>query len=420
MYPKRMDMIDDMDAQLAALLDGKAVNDCMCVDAVLKQSDFETTQRVFFKGTNGAEIGPFIRKVFPGNRGVRELGSAYQALFQAQESGMRLAHLPRIMQVLDVGDELVVVMEHISGDTLRNRIENHPNERAQVALVIAPLLCDAASDLHERLHTAIIHRDITPSNVLCCGEGSFPASIVLIDLGIAREYKPDAAGDTSRFGTMAYAPPEQFGFGQTDARSDVYSIGMTIAFCLLGHDPSAQERECGFNLPGVNPALARVLAKATSFDPAHRYASARELKAAIIAACATGTTPVAPRAEQPMQAAPSSRPSRIPRKLGITWNVLVCALWVALVAFASYRTVIPFDTMSACPIGIRAFVYFGIFVIPAFFLFFLALDKRPLREAMPFLARTSPLMIRIVCLCAGIGSFIVFAAIGLALIAPFT
>lgn len=420
MYPMCMDMFDDIDVQLAALLDGKAIDDCMRVDAVLKRSDFETTQRVFFEGTNGSEIGPFVRKVFPGNRGVRELGSAYQALLQAQESGVRLAHLPRILQVLDVGDELVVLMEHISGDTLRNRIEEHPNERAQIAMAIAPALCDAASSLHECPRTAIIHRDITPSNVLCCGNGPVPASVVLIDLGIAREHKLDATGDTTRFGTEGYAPPEQFGFGQTDARSDVYAIGMTLAFCLLGHDPSPHERESGFELPGIEPALARVLARATSFDPALRYATARDLKAAIMSACVDSpSTPDSAREQLP-EPAPPVRHSRVSRRAGAIRNFVVSALWLALTAFFTYRIFVPFETMSACPIGVRAFVYFGIFIVPAAFLLFLALDKRPLREAMPSLARVSPRTIRVVCLCAGIGSFIIFTAIGLNLIAPYT
>lgn len=418
-----MDMADGMNMDLAALLDGKAIDECMRIEAVIKRSAFETTQRVFFQGANGSEIGPFVRKVFPGNKGVRELGSAYQALFDAQRSGARFANLPRIMQVLDVGDELIVVMEHVPGDTLRDRIESHPAERSRIAAAIAPSLCDAAIDLHEGLGKTIVHRDITPANVLCCGDGPVPTSLVLVDLGIAREHKPGATGDTSRFGTEAYASPEQFGFGQTDERSDVYSIGMTLAFCLLGHDPSAHEREIGFRLPDIDPALATVLAKATSFDPTHRFASVRDLKSALMAALASEPKSSARRDERPAVRGDGVRHSeggRISRRAGAIWDASVCLLWLALVTFAVYRTVVPFDTMSACPIGIRAFVYFGIFVIPAAFLLFLMLDKRPLREAFRFWASVSPRIIRVVCLCAGLGSFIVFTAIGLTLIEPFT
>lgn len=315
-----MDTSDDIDVQLAALLDSRTVDECMRVDAVLKQSAFETTQRVFFQGANGSEIGPFIRKVFPGSRQTRELGDAYQALFRAQESGVRLAHLPRILQVLDSGDMLVVLMECVSGDTLRNRIDKHPCERMQIATAIAPQLCDAVSDLHGGLHQTIIHRDITPSNILCCGDEAVPVSIVLIDLGIAREHKPEATKDTSRFGTEAYAAPEQFGFGQTDTRSDVYSIGMTLAFCLLGHDPSPQEREAGFKLPGIDPSLAKVLAKATAFDPSDRYQSARDLKDALLRACMR-------------QDASAKRPRRLSQDAKVA---IVAACCVACIAIGSF------------------------------------------------------------------------------------
>lgn len=450
MYHARMDTNDGMSTDLAALLDGKAIDECMRIDAMLKQSVFETTQRVFFQGANGSEIGPFVRKVFPGNKGARELGGAYQALFDAQRSGARFAHLPRIMQVLDVGDMLIVVMEHVSGDTLRDRIERRPNERARIAAAVAPLLCDAAIELHEGLRKTIVHRDITPSNVLCCGEDPVPSSLVLIDLGIAREHKPDASGDTSRFGTEAYASPEQFGFGQTDVRSDIYSMGMTLAFCLLGHDPSAQEREIGFRLPGVDPALALVLAKATSLDPAHRYSCVHDFKSAIMAALAPASADSVRKGDQPVVrgdslhrpgdgrpvppipdgshshrhsvesgSRPRSRLSRIPRKVGAVWDAFVCLLWLALLAFATYRTIVPFDTMEACPAGIRAFVYFGIFVIPAAFLLFLVLDKRPLYERSRFWASISSRRIHVVCLCAGLGSFIIFTAIGLAMATPY-
>ena len=106
----------------------------------------------------------------------------------------------------------------------------------------------------------------------------------LIDLGIAREYKGDATTDTHHFGTRAYAPPEQFGFGQTTVRSDVYALGMILYFCLVEQTPDAVVRERGFFDPRIPDPVRLVLMRATEFDPALRYKNVRELKRAFCSA----------------------------------------------------------------------------------------------------------------------------------------
>ena len=110
----------------------------------------------------------------------------------------------------------------------------------QLAADIFPRLCDAVLELHEGFGAPLIHRDLKPSNIMVsCG------GLSLIDQGIAREYKGDATTDTHHFGTRAYAPPEQFGFGQTTVRSDVYALGMILYFCLVEQTPDAVVRERG-------------------------------------------------------------------------------------------------------------------------------------------------------------------------------
>ena len=85
----------------------------------------------------------------------------------------------------------------------------------------------------------VIHRDLKPSNVMVVGgKNGLPRSFVLIDLGIARTWREGAEADTTRLGTRSYAPPEQFGFGQTSVRSDVYALGAVLWFCLTGEDPA--------------------------------------------------------------------------------------------------------------------------------------------------------------------------------------
>ena len=82
-------------------------------------------------------------------------------------------------------------------------------------------MCDGLKELHEQ---KIIHRDIKPSNMILQADGR----IRLIDFDAARIFKDNKATDTELLGTKDYAPPEQYGFGQTDPRSDIYSLGVTI------------------------------------------------------------------------------------------------------------------------------------------------------------------------------------------------
>lgn len=88
----------------------------------------------------------------------------------------------------------------------------------------------------------VIHRDLKPSNIIVSGvryaadAGMTFSSLVIIDLGIARVWRDGADADTVKFGTRSYAPPEQFGFGQTSVRSDIYALGALLFFCLTGTD----------------------------------------------------------------------------------------------------------------------------------------------------------------------------------------
>lgn len=129
--------------------------------------------------------------------------------------------------------------------------------------------------LLERLHgleEPVIHRDIKPENIILTPEGE-PG---LIDFGIARTYKEGQDSDTMFMGTRNTAPPEQYGYAQTDQRADIYSLGVTLCWMLTGsYRQEALER-------GDYPeGLKRCLRKATAFDPENRYGSARELGRAL-------------------------------------------------------------------------------------------------------------------------------------------
>lgn len=286
-------MTDDFEAALAQHVAGFDRAESYRVVRELKRSDAEVTELVMFEGSAGGALGPFVRKRIDERA---QTGAVYERLFAAQRAGRRFAHLPRIVDCRRADGKLVVVMEYIDGETLEALVHRlGPTPRHVVTLFDE--LCRAVEELHvgfcagDEKPRPVIHRDLKPSNVMVAGARYAPetglavSSLVIIDLGIARVWSDGAASDTVKLGTRAYAPPEQFGFGQTSVRSDVYALGGILFFCLTGRDPEpgrAVREQCERH--GVPAALADVVVHAMAFDPERRYESADALRAAAIEA----------------------------------------------------------------------------------------------------------------------------------------
>lgn len=284
---------------LATYLEALARDDCYRVEKVLKAAPYETTEVVSFVGANEAALGPFVRKRLNGDV---PLGAAYRVLWEAQRAGRRHRHLPRIYDVHESDGDLVVVMEYVAGRTLRDEVYERDASLA-LALRLFPLLCDGASELHEEVAPPLIHRDLKPTNVIVS-----EANLTIIDFGIARSFREGAESDTAHFGTRSYAPPEQFGYGQTDVRSDVYALGMILYYLVTERDPSPAVAANGFAEPDVPPCLRPVLQRACAFDPSARFPSARALKEAFSAAVVRApVAPVQPR--MPVAPAPPRMPA---------------------------------------------------------------------------------------------------------------
>ena len=227
------------------------------------------TELVQFEGANGATLGPFVRKRIDLALGV---GTAYQELYEAQCSGARFAHAPRIVECYKTGRELVVVSEFIPGKTL-DAFVNEAGPSIELSLSVVPAVCAAVAELHKAFDPPVVHRDLKPANIIV-SEGPSGLSATLIDFGIARRYREGAAADTVRFGTRSYAPPEQYGFGQTSVRSDIYALGMIALFCITGEEAHGQPSAESLAHAGVTGPYAEAILQATSFDPERRFASA--------------------------------------------------------------------------------------------------------------------------------------------------
>ncbi|MEE0844795.1 MAG: protein kinase [Eggerthellaceae bacterium] len=246
-------MADELEQYLATLERDQGYR----VERVLKTGDSETTEVVV--ADEGPYSGkPLIRKRFKAESG---LGSAYTRIWEAQQQGATFLHVPRIVDFYSTCRELVVVSEYASGETLTDVIYRL-DPSIELAVDVFPRLCDAVAELHECFDSPLIHRDLKPSNIVL----SYGA-LKLIDFGIARSYTEGADSDTHQFGTRAYAPPEQFGYGQTDERSDIYALGMILYYCLTERTPDAQAREASWHDGRIPEPLRAVIEQAASFDP---------------------------------------------------------------------------------------------------------------------------------------------------------
>lgn len=410
---------DELTASLVEHLASFDRDDSYRVERVLKLSDVETTELVYFEGSGGGSLGPFVRKRIDASV---QIGGAYERLFAAQRAGRRFEHLPRIVDCRRVGDELDVVMEYVEGETLEALV-GRLGATPDYARGLYPVLCEAVGELHAGFAAAgepgvpVIHRDLKPSNIIVSGvryaadAGMTFSSLVIIDLGIARVWRDGADADTVKFGTRPYAPPEQYGFGQTSVRSDVYALGALLFFCLTGADPKpGQNMREQCEACDVPAALADVICMAMALDPAKRFASAEALGHAARAAyglCLPEPGSNSTTAPSMAQAAPQMAPSfgrrpkevssvtpcrksllsRIPEPIGRIWNGMIYAATLLLLVGSHFAVFQPTGANRSYPTWFLALEYFLIVDGMVVLISFGVLDRRRLRRRFPVLDR---------------------------------
>jgi len=186
-------------------------------------------------------------------------------------------NLPKVMDYFSEGGKHYLIMQYLKGEDLGMMLKKakKPFNEEQVA----GWMMQTATVLYY-LHCQkppIIFRDIKPSNIMICR-----GQVKLIDFGIARHFNPAKKGDTLRIGSPGYSPPEQYS-GQTDPRSDIYSLGVTMHHLLTLQDPS--KTQTPFKLPpikvynkDISPKMIYIVEKATQIEPEKRYQNALDLK----------------------------------------------------------------------------------------------------------------------------------------------
>ncbi len=171
----------------------------------------------------------------------------------------KLSHpgIPKVTDFFREGGKVYFVMDFVDGQTLKSILDRNGGRPLDMPTVLrwGIQICDVLTYLHSQI-PPIIFRDIKPSNLIRRPDGT----VSMIDFGIARRVRQGASSDTIVFGSPGYAPPEQYGQGQTEPRSDIYALGATLHHLLTGRDPSPEP----FKWPSVrslNPQVPLMLDK---------------------------------------------------------------------------------------------------------------------------------------------------------------
>ncbi len=180
--------------------------------------------------------------------------SAYEELY-----AIKCENLPLVYDVIHLDDGQIVLEEFIEGVTIAEVMESGKYRYIGTRKVLRSV-CHALAVLHER---NIVHRDIKPENVMIAKN----SRVVLIDLNAARKIST-ASKDTIVMGTVGYASPEQLGVTQSDARTDVYALGVLLNVMITGKHPSEKL---------ATGKAGRIVRKCTSINPNERYQSAEKL-----------------------------------------------------------------------------------------------------------------------------------------------
>ncbi len=193
---------------------------------------------------------------------------------------LRHPGLPSIIDILSTTQSYLIVMEYIEGISLDKVLAQKGACSEKDVIKWGQQLCDVLSYLHSQ-QPSIIYRDMKPANVMLKPDGN----IVLIDFGMAREFKQQNRHDTMYLGTHGYAAPEQYNQSrQSDARTDIYSLGVTLYHLVTGQDPCLPPY--GINsICTINPALSHgldaIIHKCTKLQPEQRYQNANQLNNAL-------------------------------------------------------------------------------------------------------------------------------------------
>lgn len=172
-------------------------------------------------------------------------------------------YFPKIHECIETDGRLYLIEEYVQGKSLSAYMEAKGTFSLAEAKQIMLQICDAVCELHTRLQP-IIHKDLTPGNIMITDYGCAK----IVDFNTARYYDKKAGTDTIVIGTKEFAAPEQYGFQQTDVRTDIYTLGVLFHYMLTGDVPSKK---------AYKGSAEYIIRKCTRFEPSKRYQNIRKL-----------------------------------------------------------------------------------------------------------------------------------------------
>ena len=183
----------------------------------------------------------------------------------------KLSGIPKAYRIFEENGEVYLVREYIEGMSLAQMVLQKGGISEAEICRISRKICQTAEQF-QNPDEPMIHRDIKPENIVVTPGGE----VVFIDFGTMRSYKKDGSRDTFVVGTRGTAAPEQYGYTQTDQRTDVYAIGQTMLYMVLESYEMNQLSECA-----VSRRMKKIIEKACSFEPDKRYGDAAQLRRAV-------------------------------------------------------------------------------------------------------------------------------------------
>lgn len=183
----------------------------------------------------------------------------------------KLSGIPKVYRIFEENGEVYLVREYIEGMSLAQMVLQKGGISEAEICRISRKICQAAEQF-QNPDEPMIHRDIKPENIVVTPGGE----VVFIDFGTMRSYKKDGSRDTFVVGTRGTAAPEQYGYTQTDQRTDVYAIGQTMLYMVSESYEMNQLFECA-----VSRRMKKIIEKACSFEPDKRYGDAAQLRRAV-------------------------------------------------------------------------------------------------------------------------------------------
>lgn len=209
-----------------------------------------------------------VQSALSGNIYVQKILDVYNIRVYEYLYRNPVAGIPRLINYYEDGNQLIVIEEYISGTSLQEKIDNSDLSVSDIRSYMI-MLCNILNALHS-MTPPIIHRDIKPSNIIITSYNY----AMLLDFNAAKQFSGQNESDTVLIGTPGYAAPEQYGFGSSSPKTDIYSLGIVLREMLGSITPA----------PDIAPILHRlnlIAERCTQMTPAARYQSVTELKNAV-------------------------------------------------------------------------------------------------------------------------------------------